>query len=478
MPGAGLYSADVRVEAVVPVEDVPMSSTRGPGHGVTLREATRVWAYIGLNSFGGPAGQIAVMHRELVERRRWVSERRFLHALNYCMILPGPEAQQLATYVGWLMHGTRGGVVAGSLFVIPGFFAMLVLSAVYAVFGDVTWIQGLLFGLQAAVVAIVVEAVIRIGKRTLRSHALQVIAALSFVAIAFFDVPFPFIIIAAALAGWLIGRRRPGWFPLGGHRGASDIDEPPALLPDDEAISKPAARSALRAAAVCAVIWLIPVIALVFTLGMANVFAQEAVLFSQSALVTFGGAYAVLAFIAQEAVYRYGWITPQDMITGLGLAETTPGPLIMVVQFVGFLAAYNSPGDLPPLVAGTLGAILTVWVTFVPCFMFIFLGAPYVERLRHNESLSHALTAVGAAVSGVVLDLALWFALHTAFGTVTDTSFGPLTLPIPELGTINLAAVAISLLAAVLVFRLRIGTLKVLGTCAAVGAAVTLFGWS
>jgi chromate transporter len=211
---------------------------------------------------------------------------------------------------------------------------------------------------------------------------------------------------------------------------------------------------------------------------MANVFAQEAVLFSQSALVTFGGAYAVLAFIAQEAVYRYGWITPQDMITGLGLAETTPGPLIMVVQFVGFLAAYNSPGDLPPLVAGTLGAILTVWVTFVPCFMFIFLGAPYVERLRHNESLSHALTAVGAAVSGVVLDLALWFALHTAFGTVTDTSFGPLTLPIPELGTINLAAVAISLLAAVLVFRLRIGTLKVLGTCAAVGAAVTLFGWS
>lgn len=455
-----------------------MSSARGPSHGVTLGQATRIWAYIGLNSFGGPAGQIAVMHRELVERHRWISERRFLHALNYCMILPGPEAQQLATYVGWLMHGTRGGVIAGSLFVIPGFLVMLLLSAAYAVFGDVTWVQGLLFGLQAAVVAIVVEAVIRIGKRTLRSNALRVIAALSFIAIAFFDVPFPFIIVAAALAGWLIGRRRDHWFPLGGHRGADDAQEAPALLSDDEAITKPAARSALRAAVVCAVIWLIPVAALVITLGMTDVFAQQAVLFSQSALVTFGGAYAVLAFIAQQAVYRYGWITPQDMITGLGLAETTPGPLILVVQFVGFLAAYNSPGDLPPLVAGTLGAVLAVWVTFVPCFMFIFLGAPYVERLRHNQSISHALTAVGAAVSGVVLDLALWFALHTAFGTVTDTSFGPLTLSIPDLGSINLASIAISLLAAVLVFRMRIGTLKVLGVCAVTGVAVTLLGWS
>ena len=455
-----------------------MSSARGPSHGVTLGQATRIWAYIGLNSFGGPAGQIAVMHRELVERHRWISERRFLHALNYCMILPGPEAQQLATYVGWLMHGTRGGVIAGSLFVIPGFLVMLLLSAAYAVFGDVTWVQGLLFGLQAAVVAIVVEAVIRIGKRTLRSNALRVIAALSFIAIAFFDVPFPFIIVAAALAGWLIGRRRAHWFPLGGHRGADDAEESPALLSDDEAITKPAARSALRAAVVCAVIWLIPVAALVITLGTTNVFAQQAVLFSQSALVTFGGAYAVLAFIAQQAVYRYGWITPQDMITGLGLAETTPGPLILVVQFVGFLAAYNSPGDLPPLVAGTLGAVLAVWVTFVPCFMFIFLGAPYVERLRHNQSISHALTAVGAAVSGVVLDLALWFALHTAFGTVTDSDFGPLTLSIPDLGSINLASIAISLLAAVLVFRMRVGTLKVLGVCAVTGVAVTLLGWS
>jgi chromate transporter len=445
---------------------------------VPLGEAVRVWAYIGVNSFGGPAGQIAVMHRELVERRRWVSERRFLHALNYCMILPGPEAQQLATYIGWLMHGTRGGVIAGSLFVIPGFVAMLFLAAAYVLFGQVTWVEGLLFGLQAAVVAIVIEAVIRIGKRTLRSRALQTVAAVSFIAIAFGHIPFPYIVIAAALAGWLIGRARPAWFPLGKHGNGAQDDGPPALLPDDEAITPATARAAMRAAVICAVIWLVPVAALLVTLGSESVFTQEAVLFSKSALVTFGGAYAVLGYITQEAVNRYGWITPQDMITGLGLAETTPGPLIMVVQFVGFLAAYNSPGDLPPLVAGTLGAILTVWVTFVPCFLFIFLGAPYVERLRHNQSISHALTAVGAAVAGVVLNLALWFALHTAFDTVTDTAVGPLTLPLPEPGSINLASVAISLLAAVLVFRFSIGTLRVLAACAGVGALVTLAGWT
>lgn len=314
-----------------------------------------------------------------------------------------------------------------------------------------TWVEGLLFGLQAAVVAIVVEAVIRIGQRTLRSGALQAIAAVSFVAIAFGHIPFPYIVIAAGLAGWLVGRRRPSWFSLGGHGSGGSV---------------------------CAVLWLVPVAALLLVLGTDSVFTQEAVLFSKSALVTFGGAYAVLGYITQEAVNRYGWITPQDMITGLGLAETTPGPLIMVVQFVGFLAAYNNPGDLPPLVAGTLGAILTVWVTFVPCFLFIFLGAPYVERLRHNSSISHALTAVGAAVAGVVLNLALWFALHTAFDTVTDTAVGPLTLPIPEPGSINLASVAISLLAALLVFRFKIGTLKVLAACAGIGAIVTLAGWT
>lgn len=446
-------------------------------HGVSFSEATRVWAYIGFNSFGGPAGQIAVMHRELVEHRRWVSERRFLHALNYCMLLPGPEAQQLATYLGWLMHGTGGGVAAGSLFVIPGFVAMLVLSAAYAVYGSVTWVHGFLFGLQAAVVAIVIEAVIRVGKRTLRSPPLPFIAAGSFIAIALFHLAFPYVVIASAAIGWLIGRWRPDWLSSAGQGDGEGAEEPVALLSDDETISPGKARNAMRAALVAVAIWLIPVAVLILTVGTASVFTQEALLFSKTALVTFGGAYAVLGYIAQESVSRYGWITAHDMITGLGLAETTPGPLIMVVQFVGFLAAYNHPGSLPPLIAGTLGAIITVWVTFVPCFVFIFLGAPYVERLRHNTSITHALTSVGAAVAGVILNLAIWFAVHTAFDKVDNRTFGPLSLLIPQTKTINVAAVAIACLAAALIFRLRLGTLKVLALCAGAGVLVGLVGW-
>ncbi len=445
-------------------------------HGVGLREATRVWAHVGLNTFGGPAGQIAVMHRELVERRRWVSERRFLHALNYCMILPGPEAQQLATYIGWLMHGVPGGVIAGSLFVIPGFVAMLVLAATYAVYGSVTWVAGLLFGIQAAVVAIVTEAVIRIGRRTLRSTALRVTAAVSFVAIFCFAVPFPFIVAGAGLFGWLAGRSRPSWFPLGAQHAEQADDGPRALLSDDERVAPATARRALLAASVCAVLWLTPVLVLLAVLGSENVFAQEGVLFSKSAVVTFGGAYAVLGYVAQQAVTRYAWISPQDMIVGLGLAESTPGPLVMVLEFVGFLAAYNAPGSLPPLVAGTLGAVLTVWVTFVPCFLFIFLGAPYVERLRGNVALSHALTAVSAAVAGVVLNLAVWFAIHTAFATVDDRTYGPLHLPVPEWSSIRVASVAISVLAGVAVFRYRLGTLRVIGLSALAGAALALLG--
>ncbi len=436
-----------------------------------------MWGYIGLNSFGGPAGQIAVMHREVVERRNWVSERRFLHALNYCMVLPGPEAQQLATYIGWLMHGVRGGVFAGSLFVIPGFIAMLALSVMYAVFGQVTWVSGLLFGIQAAVVAIVIEAVIRIGRRTLRSTALRVTAGLSFLAIFLFNTPFPLIILLAGVFGWLAGKRRPQWFPLGSHGREREDPEPPALLPDDEHITRSASRSALRAAAIAFVLWMIPVIGLVVLLGTSNIFTQEALLFSKAAVVTFGGAYAVLGYVAQQAVDRYGWITPNDMITGLGLAETTPGPLIMVVQFVGFLAAYNNPGSLPPLVAGFLGSVITVWVTFVPCFLFIFLGAPFVERLRDNHALSHALTAVGAAVAGVVLNLAVWFALHTMFATVNDETVGPLHLSVPEWSSIQYASIAISLVAALLVFRFKLGTLKVLAVSAILGTSVALLGW-
>ena len=447
-----------------------------PRHGVGLGQATRIWAYIGLNSFGGPAGQIAVMHREIVERRRWISERRFLHALNYCMILPGPEAQQLATYIGWLMHGTAGGVVAGVLFVLPGFLAMLVLAGTYALFGTVPWIAGLIFGLQAAVVAIVVEAVLRIGRRTLRTTALRVVAAASFLAILVLQVPFPFIVIGAGLFGWFMGGRKPEWFPLGAHDADGGGEPTDALLSDDDRVDRSTARRALRAAGVCAVLWLVPVVALVMTLGTSNVFTQEGLLFSKAAVVTFGGAYAVLGYVAQQAVGRYAWIGPQDMIVGLGLAETTPGPLIMVVQFVGFLAAYNQPGSLPPLVAGTLGAILTVWVTFVPCFLFIFLGAPYVERLRDNVAIRHGLTAVAAAVAGVVLNLAVFFALHTAFGSVDTHQYGPIQLPAPVWSTVKPASIAISMGAAVLVFRLRVGTLRVLAVCAVVGAVLSVFG--
>jgi chromate transporter len=444
---------------------------------VPFRDAVRVWGYVGVNTFGGPAGQIAVMHRELVERRRWLSEKRFLHALNYCMVLPGPEAQQLATYIGWLMHGVPGGTVAGSLFVLPGFVAMMALSIVYALYGQVTWVSGLLFGLQAAVVAIVVEAVVRIGRRTLRGPALRAVAVLSFLALFLFGVAFPWVVLAAGLVGWSVGRTRPDWFTA---RGAHDDDtaagQAPALLSDDERVAPTLARRALRAAVVCLVLWVVPVVALLVTLGTENIFTQEALLFSKTALLTFGGAYAILGYVAQQAVGRYGWITPNEMITGLGLAETTPGPLIMVLQFVGFLAAYNHPGSLPPLVAGVLGAVLTVWVTFVPCFLWIFLGAPWVERLRDNVAVSHALTAISAAVAGVVLNLAVFFALHTMFGTVGSHSYGPVTVPVPDWGTVRWASVAISAVAAVLVFRLKVGTLRVLGVAAVLGAVVTLGG--
>lgn len=290
-----------------------------PDRGVSLGEAAKVWGYIGLNSFGGPAGQIAVMHRELVDRRRWLSERRFLHALNYCMVLPGPEAQQLATYVGWLMHGIGGGLIAGWLFVIPGFLAMLALSTMYAVWGEITWVSGLLFGLQAAVVAIVADAVIRIGKRTLRGVFLIAIAAVSFISIFLFNLPFPMIVIGAGVIGWLVGRRAPQLVPLGGHSSAKDMDRGPVLLPDDEHITPRQTRQALAAAGVCLISWLLPVAVLAAVLGTSSVFTQEAFMFSKTAVLTFGGAYAVLGYVTQQAVDHYGWISTKDMITGLGL---------------------------------------------------------------------------------------------------------------------------------------------------------------
>jgi len=431
----------------------------GDGLGTpTFREATRTWGYIGLNSFGGPAGQIAVMHRVLVDEKKWIGEERFLHALNFCMLLPGPEAQQLATYVGWLLHGWRGGLTAGTLFVLPGALVMLVLSYIYAAFSDVSTVQSLFFGLKCAVLAIVVEAVIRIGKRALKSRFAYGIAAAAFVAIFFFQAPFPAIIVAAALLGFVRVRLS---------------TQEPAAAEKTVTSRPPLARSAAVLAGGL-LIWFAPLAVAVLTLGPDSVYVDIAKFFSAAAVVTFGGAYSVLTYIAQEAVATYGWLKPGEMMDGLAMAETTPGPLIMVVQYVGFLAAYRDPGALSPLAAGTLGAGLTTWVTFVPCFLWIFLGAPYVERLRGNKAWSAALAAITAAVVGVVLNLAVWFALHALFATLNVTEVGLLHLLVPDLTTIDWLALLLSVAAGIATFRYHVGMLKVLAGCAAGGLLLRL----
>src|SRR6516225_919676 len=359
-----------------------------PAHGVSFKEALRVWTRVALLSFGGPAAQIAVMHRILVDEKHWVSENRFLYALNYCMLLPGPEAKQLAVYIGWLMHRTLGGIVAGSLFVVPGIISIMALSYVYAIYGKVPVVVALFFGLKAAVLAIVVEAVVRIGKRALKNNALRLLAAAAFIGIFFFNIPFPVIILGAAAIGYLGTASGAEVFKSdGGHgKGADKYGEDKSLLGDE--LPEHARPSVARASLVSAVwlaLWLIPVIALLATLGNQNVF-------SKIAIVTFGGAYAVLAYVAQGAVEQYGWLKPGEMLDGLGMAETTPGPLIMVLQFVGFMAAYRDPGNLPPLLAATMGGLLATWVTFIPCFLWIFLGAPFVEVLRGNKALNGAMS--------------------------------------------------------------------------------------
>lgn len=365
------HSAE-RLAAALPPESVV------PAHGVSLAEAFRVWVRVALLSFGGPAGQIAVMHRIVVDERRWVSETRFLHALNYCHLLPGPEAQQLAIYIGWLMHRTLGGLIAGALFVVPGVIALMVLSWIYVIWGDVGVIAGLFFGLKAAVLAVVIEAVLRVGRRALKSRLAVFIAAAAFAALFFFAIPFPFVVLAAAAIGFIADR-------LGYAMGGS---APHGKHEDDllgEAIPSHAEPSFARAIAVVSVwlpLWLGPVVVLLAILGRDNVFTQLGVFFSEVAVVSFGGAYAVLAYVAQQAVYAYRWLQPGEMLAGLGMAETTPGPLIMVVQYVGFLAGYRAPGALSPLLAGTLAGLLVTWVTFTPCFLWVFLGAPYVEALR------------------------------------------------------------------------------------------------
>ena len=449
------------------------------GHGIGFGEAVRVWARIALLSFGGPAGQIAVMHRILVDEKRWIGEERFLHALNYCMLLPGPEAQQLAIYIGWLVHKTRGGLVAGALFVLPGFLAILGLSYVYVLFGQVPLIEGLFFGLKAAVLAVVVQAVVRVGSRALKNNVMRGIALAAFVAIFFLGAPFPLIVLIAGIVGYVGGRSGSTAFRGGGGHGAAsgDVvhDRDTALgetLPDH---ARPNLGWSLKISGALLMLWMAPVLALFVLLGPDDVFTRVATFFSQMAVVTFGGAYAVLAYVAQEAVGTYGWLRPGEMLDGLGMAETTPGPLIMVTQFVGFLAAYRDVGGLMPLVAATLGAILTTWVTFLPCFLWIFAGAPFIERLRGNAALSAALTAITAAVVGVILNLAIWFAIHTLFGKLAPIAILWNAFEAPVLSSISWPAAVLSAAAALAIFRFKLGVLPVLAGSAAIGAACTLF---
>jgi len=445
----------------------------------TLGQATGVWDNIAALSFGGPAGQIAVMHRILVEEKRWIGDGRFLHALNFCMLLPGPEAQQLATYIGWLMHGVRGALIAGLLFILPGVLAIMALSWVYAIWGDVGFVSALFFGLKAAVLAIVLQAVVRVGKRALKNRAMQAIAVASFAAIFAFGAPFPLIVAVAALVGWAGAKAGLAGFQGGGGHGAvgrAHVDDAASLLGEEHGDLTGAKRAgAFRAGAAALVLWLAPVAALLL-LAPGSVFADIATFFSKLAVLTFGGAYAVLAWVAQEAVGTYGWLAPGEMLDGLGMAETTPGPLIMVLQFVGFMGAFREAGWAAPLVAGSLGGLLATWVTFAPCFAWIFLGAPFMERLRSNTALSAALTAVTAAVVGVILNLALWFAIHVIWRAVVRVEAGPLSMELPVLASVDWAAAALSVLALVAVFRLKLGMTMVLGGAAALGLGLHLAG--
>ncbi len=441
----------------------------------TFAEATRVWARIGLLSFGGPAGQIALMHRELVEERRWISESRFLHALNYFMLLPGPEAQQLATYVGWLLHGTRGGIVAGTLFVLPGFFVILALSMAYALFQETSWLEALFYGLKAAVLAIVVDAVLRVGRRALGNGVMIGLAAAAFAAIFAFAVPFPLVIVAAALVGFFGARRRPDLFIAGGHKAGAAPDRP-AVIDLKRADIEPSWSRAAAVTLTALALWVAPLLVVIAAWGPGNVFGAIWLFFSQMAVVTFGGAYAVLAYVATEAVTGFGWLQPGEMLDGLALAETTPGPLVLVLTFVGFMAGFRNPLGVDPLTGGVLGAVLTTWVTFVPCFLWIFLGAPYIERLRSNKALAGALSAITGAVVGVILNLAVWFGLHVLFREVGTLRAGPLALPWPEFSSFDPVAAGLCVVAAVLLLRLRIGMIPTLAICGALGLVRLVVG--
>jgi len=421
-------------------------------------EAFKVWLTIGCINFGGPAGQIAMMHRIVVDEKKWVEEQRFLHALNFCMLLPGPEAQKLATYIGWLLHGVRGGLAAGILFVLPGAFVMLGLSLLYALGRGFTVIDGALFGIKAAVLVIVVEALIRIGGRGLKTSTLLALAALAFVGIFFFALPFPLIVAAAALCGYLIARRAPQ------RLGLSTKAEHPPPAPANRW------RQFTSAAVIGLIVWWVPIGLAALALGPDHVLVSIGLFFSKLAVVSFGGAYALLAYMAQQAVETYGWMSAPEMVDGLGLAETTPGPLILVTQFVGFLAAFRNAPPFSPLTAGLLGAAMTTWTTFTPSMLWIFAGAPFVESLRANRNLSGALAAITAAVVGVILNLSVWFALHVLFGHIEERHFGIMRWYAFDPLALDIRAAVLAAIAAVMAFVLHRGLIEVVVAMAALGA--------
>jgi chromate transporter len=417
----------------------------------TLGELTRAFFQIGILSFGGATAQIAMMHTLAVDEKKWIDDGRFVRALNLCMLLPGPEAQQLATYIGWHLHGIRGGIVAGVLFVLPGAALMLALSALYVMGTGLTWVDGLFFGIKAAVLAIVAQAVIKLSKRALKTQAFVALAVASFMAFAFFNVPFPVVIVAAAIVGILLT-----------HNTAAPL--PPAT---------PADRSAqwaatARATAGGLVAWWLPVAALALWLGGGHAAVELALFFSKLAVLSFGGAYALLAWLADEAVQR-GWVTTREMIAGLGLAETTPGPTILVTQFVGFIGGWKQPGGLSPLVSATIAAIITTWVTFAPSFLWIFAGAPWVDDLLRNRTLAGALQGITAAVVGAISWLAFWFALNTIFRSAGFVPLGPFRVPAASLADIDLAALALAILAIVLTFVLKRSMIQVIAISAGLG---------
>lgn len=425
---------------------------------VSFKDALLVWIRIGLLSFGGPAGQIALMHRIIVDEKKWLDESRFMHALNYCMLLPGPEAQQLATYVGWLLHGVKGGVVAGLLFILPGAVAILALSWVYVLLGDLAVIEGLFFGLKAAVLAIVLQALIRVSKRALKGRLQVVLAAGGFLALFVLNVPFPLVVLGAGLIGYVAGH--------------FDRNTPTAQNLSTEVVIRPGTK---RAAFVCLLLWGGTVFGLLAILGSQNVYSEIAVFFSKMATVTFGGAYTVLAYVAQEGVDNFQWLRPGEMLDGLGLAETTPGPLILVTQFVGFLAAYRGADIQSSMLAASMGAFLTTWVTFLPCFLWIFAGAPYVEKLRSNQALSTALAAITAVVVGVIANLALWFAINALFKAHYPIEGYGVEMRLPYLHSVDYPMLVLVCVAFVCAFRFKMGLLSLLGTCALLGIIWTFW---